>query len=162
MVLKCEETALHALKKCKNFLGEHAPWVRPADTGRPTNCLINDAGIYVHKNKEGYHNYALPYSWDVRLGQKQRDAALDELNDHIDIEEVHNILQAIGYHEDGYLGESSDVHITAFFTASEKLRSSDLRAFLAERLQEAMVPSAFVHMDALPLTAICIDGDGGQ
>lgn len=141
-----------SLEEMYAFLAEHAPWVRPGDTGRSTNCLINDAGIYVHKNKEGYHNYALPYSWDVRLGHKQRDTALDELNDHIDIARVHRILQEIGYHEDGYLGETSDVRVTAFFTATEKLSNSDLRAFLAERLQEAMVPSAFVQLEAMPLT----------
>ena len=27
------------------FLRDRLPWIRPADTGRSTNCLINDAGI---------------------------------------------------------------------------------------------------------------------
>jgi amino acid adenylation domain-containing protein len=136
-----------------SFLAEHAPWIRPGDTGRSTNCLINDAGIYVHKHKEGFHNYALPYSWDVRLGHKQRDAALDELNDRIDIEKVHQILQEIGYHEEGYLGEGSDTRLTAFFTAGKKLSSADLRAFLAERLPVAMIPASLVQLEAIPLTA---------
>ncbi|MEN8802539.1 MAG: amino acid adenylation domain-containing protein [Thiogranum sp.] len=135
------------------FLAEHAPWIRPADTGRSTNCLINDAGIYVHRQKEGFHNYALPYSWDVRLGHKQRDAALDELNDRIDIEKVHHILQEIGYQEEGYLGESGDARLTVFFTANEKQKSAALRAFLAERLPAAMIPTSLVQLEAIPLTA---------
>ena len=135
------------------FLAEHAPWIRPGDTGRSTNCLINDAGIYVHKRKEGFHNYSLPYSWDVRLGHKNRDAALDELNDRIDIERVHQILQQIGYRQEGDLGESGDTRLTAFFTASEKLKSMNLRAYLADRLPAAMIPTNLVQLDTMPLTA---------
>jgi aryl carrier-like protein len=135
------------------FLAEHAPWIRPGDTGRSTNCLINDAGIYVHKQKEGFHNYALPYSWDVRLGHKQRDAALEELNDRIDIEKVYSILEEIGYRDEGYPGESNDIFLTAFFTANEKYKSADLRAFLAERMPAAMIPSSFVQLESIPLTA---------
>jgi len=142
-----------SLEEMYRFLAEHAPWIRPADTGRSTNCLINDAGIHVHKHKEGFHNYALPYSWDVRLGHKQREAALDELNDRIDIEKVQQILQEIGYQEEGYLGEGSDTRLTAFFTANKKLHSVDLRAFLAERLPAAMIPASIVQLDTMPLTA---------
>ncbi len=64
------------LSEILEFLKRRAPWVRPEDTGRSTNCLINDVGIYVHTRERGYHNYAWPYSWDVRLGHKERDAAL--------------------------------------------------------------------------------------
>ena len=48
------------------YLTAETVWKRPADTGRSTNCLINDAGIYVHKKTRGFHNYALRYGWDVR------------------------------------------------------------------------------------------------
>jgi hypothetical protein len=52
------------------YLDEKVGWIRPTDTGRSTNCLINQLGIYVHKKEKGYSNYSLPYSWDVRLGHK--------------------------------------------------------------------------------------------
>ena len=52
--------------------------------GRSTNCLINQVGIYVHKKEQGYSNYAFPYSWDVRMGHKTREASLDEINEEID------------------------------------------------------------------------------
>ena len=142
-----------SLQEVYAFLAEHAPWIRPEDTGRSTNCLINDAGIYVHKQKEGFHNYALPYSWDVRLGHKQRDEALDELNDRVDIEKVGRILQQIGYQEEGYLGASSDTRMTAYFTAGEKLTRAELRAFLAEQLPAAMIPASFVQLEEIPLTS---------
>lgn len=81
------------------YLDKRVPWVRPSDTGRSTNCLINDAGIFVHQRERGYHNYALPYSWDVILGHKQRDEAMDELNDDLNEQRVRDILNTIGYHE---------------------------------------------------------------
>jgi len=82
-----------------DFLENQAPWMRPEETGRSTNCLINNTGIYVHKAKLGFHNYALPYSWDVRLGHKQREAAIDELVDHIDHHQVMDILEEIGFQD---------------------------------------------------------------
>ena len=85
------------LSELYDFLENRAPWVRPADTGRSTNCLINVAGIRVHQQERGYHSYAEPYSWDVRLGHKTRDEALEELDDVIDEHEVNDMLGQIGY-----------------------------------------------------------------
>jgi acyl carrier protein len=79
------------------FLDEEAPWVRPADTGRSTNCRINAAGIQTHLLEQGYHNYAEPYAWDVRLGHKQREQALAELDDRDDADEVATMLAEVGY-----------------------------------------------------------------
>ena len=87
------------LDEVYDYLTNQTVWVRPADTGRSTNCLINDVGIYVHTTTRGYHNYALPYSWDVRLGHKRREAAMDELDDDIDLDRVRHILDEIGYPE---------------------------------------------------------------
>ena len=86
-----------SLTEMLEYLGKHAPWVRPSDTGRSTNCLINDVGIYVHRQERGFHNYAVPYSWDVRLQQKDRAQAVDELNDDIDQQRVSDILDEIDY-----------------------------------------------------------------
>jgi acyl-CoA synthetase (AMP-forming)/AMP-acid ligase II/aryl carrier-like protein len=85
------------LDEMMHYLQTRLPWQRPRDTGRSTNCLINDVGIYVHKIEKGYHNYSLPYSWDVRLGHKRRDAALEELDDQIDEAHVNRILKEIDY-----------------------------------------------------------------
>ena len=81
------------------FLDRRVPWIRPSDTGRSTNCLINDVGIHLHKTRRGFHNYAFPYAYDVRMGHKTRDAAIDELNDEIDEDNVAEILREIGFDE---------------------------------------------------------------
>jgi non-ribosomal peptide synthase protein (TIGR01720 family) len=132
------------------YLARRVPWVRPQDTGRSTNCLINDVGIYVHQRRRGYHNYALPYSWDVRLGHKERDAALAELDDDIDTDRVAAILGEIGY--PAALDEPDELRLVAYYEASEELPETELAAYLAGRLPAYLVPAQFVRLDVLPLS----------
>ncbi|MEM8993332.1 MAG: amino acid adenylation domain-containing protein, partial [Acidobacteriota bacterium] len=134
-------------------LDRRVPWVRPSDTGRSTNCLINDVGIYVHKMERGFHNYALPYAWDVRMGHKTRDAALDELDDDIDIERVERILGEVGYTP---RPPSGGERLVAYFTTAPGAAAparAELRGHLADRLPAFMLPSAFVRVEEIPLTA---------
>ena len=46
-----------------------------------------------------------------------------------------------------------DTRLVAYLAATASLQSDDLRGFLEARLPEALVPSRFVVLDALPLTA---------
>ncbi len=140
------------------FLDARAPWVRPADTGRSTNCLINNTGIFVHKKERRFHNYALPYSWDVRLGHKTREAALAELDDEIDVDQVKGILDQVGYQiaapeDEAAAMRGRDKRLVAYYVAADKdMTPSRARTYLAERLPEHMVPSYLVDLDALPLS----------
>ncbi|MDJ0728432.1 MAG: amino acid adenylation domain-containing protein [Crocosphaera sp.] len=136
------------LEEMLRFLKDNAPWIRPSDTGRSTNCLINNAGIYVHTQKQGYHNYALPYSWDVRLGHKERDAALEELNDAIDVQDVERILQEIGYEE----VENGDNKLVAYYVSFTHLSSADLRTYLSQKIPRNTIPSYFIQLNKIPLT----------
>jgi amino acid adenylation domain-containing protein/non-ribosomal peptide synthase protein (TIGR01720 family) len=141
------------LAEVYDYLDKATVWQRPEDTGRSTNCLINDVGIYIHKKQRGYHNYALPYSWDVRLGHKQRDAAVDELDDDIDEPRVRQILEEIGYDETG-AGELSDQrHLVAYYVGEPGLTQASVRQFLSDYLPSAVIPTYLVSLDALPLTA---------
>jgi len=141
-----------SMEEMYKFLEQQAPWVRPKDTGRSTNCLINDAGIYVHKKKMGYHNYALPYSWDVRLGHKQRDSALEELNDRIDVSRVKEILKEIDYQEPEVDLPADQPRIVAYFSAKRAIESKELREFVGDCISDQAVPSYFVQLDTIPLT----------
>ena len=137
------------------YLNQRVPWIRPSDTGRSTNCLINDVGIYVHQRERGYHNYALPYSWDVRLGHKARDAALAELNDVIDEQEVRRILGEVGYDEHDVLSEPSSKSLVAYYAGSGEVPISELRRHIESRLPDYMMPTHFVLLDEMPLTPNC-------
>ncbi len=140
-----------------SYLDTQAPWVRPSDTGRSTNCLINAAGIHTHLTEQGYHNYALPYAWDVRLGHKTRHEAIDELDDQLDLDDVSRMLAELDYQpqprqtltawlvlEDGLNQGSSDQHNPT---------PAELRAFLSGVLPRYAIPAAFVNVQELPLTS---------
>jgi amino acid adenylation domain-containing protein len=141
------------LEEMYAYLAARVPWSRPADTGRSTNCLINDAGIMVHRRERGFHNYALPYSWDVRMGHKTRQEALDELDDKIDEQRISAILREIGYVPQGAELGDNEVRLAAYFVAAQALPASVLRTYLAEKLPDYMVPTHFVRLDSIPLTA---------
>lgn len=147
-----------SLGEIYRYLERRVPWMRPSDTGRSTNCLINDAGIYVHKRERGYHNYAFPYSWDVRVGHKEREAALRELDDEIDESAVRQMLDEVGYElrdagTEAGIAEGIQAGLVAYFVARTNPGAAELRAFLSERLPDYMVPAHFVQLDAMPLTS---------
>jgi amino acid adenylation domain-containing protein len=140
-----------SMDEMMSYLDTHLPWIRPTDTGRSTNCLINQVGIYVHKKEQGFSNYAFPYSWDVRLGHKERDAALEEINEEIDVPEVQKIMAEIGYIENTEKAEASS-QIIAFYTGV-KVSSTELKKALAAHLPAYMIPSHFRFLTTMPLTS---------
>ena len=124
-------------------------WERPADTGRSTNCLINSAGIFVHKLEQGHHNYAVPYSWDVRLGHKTRAEALEELDDPMDEDELATIAEMLA--DVGYEPRPAEV-LTLWVEADADLDVDALRASLEQRLPEHARPRAVEVVLEIPLT----------
>lgn len=140
-----------SLDEMLDYLDKRLPWVRPTDTGRSTNCLINQAGIYVHKKEKGYSNYAFPYSWDVRVGHKTRDASLEEINEAIDEQEVRRILDEIGYTRAQQERPDSE-QLIAYYTADTEASVQALRAHLLIRFPEYMVPVQFIRLKEIPLT----------
>ncbi|NNF17275.1 MAG: AMP-binding protein, partial [Gammaproteobacteria bacterium] len=145
-----------SLGEMLEYLRDRVPWIRPADTGRSTNCLINEAGIYVHQKERGFHNYSLPYSWDVRLGHKDRDAAREELDDNINIDNVQIILDQIDYTpREGVNAAGGKRYLTAYYVSSGAIDPEALKSQLRQQLPEDYIPSHFVHMDTLPLTGNC-------
>ena len=145
------------LSEVLGFIAERAAWQRPEDTGRSTNCLINDVGIAVHKRERGFHNYALPYSWDVRLGHKTRDECLDELNDEIDEERVQRILREVGADRSGD-PLATEQRLVAYYVPADGAKdeastTETVRASLSRALPASMLPQVFVAIDALPITA---------
>jgi amino acid adenylation domain-containing protein len=139
-----------SLDEILRALATRTPWIRPTDTGRSTNCLINQAGIFVHTSERGFHNYAMPYSWDVRLGHKARDAAIAELDDTLDMAAIGEMLDRVGYHP--RTASPDETRLVAYYSAREELRSSELREYLQASLPRDVVPSNFIRLDRLPLT----------
>jgi amino acid adenylation domain-containing protein len=140
-------------------------WVQPRDTGFcSSNCKINDVGIYMFLKEEGYHFYAAPLSWDIRLGQVSREAALAEMAFPRDRENVENILEEIGYYRASTVkdtvvvdkeDETGNRYLCAYIVPETEISISDyeLRDYLSRQLPDYMVPSYFVQVDTIPLTA---------
>ncbi|MFK7806517.1 MAG: phosphopantetheine-binding protein, partial [Saprospiraceae bacterium] len=140
-----------SLSEMLEYLDQKLSWVRPSDTGRSTNCLINQAGIYVHKKERGYSNYAFPYSWDVRIGHKTRDASLEEINEEIDVEEVQKILNDIGYTA-AKSADRADEQLVAYYLGEDELSNQELRTYLLNHFPDYMVPVQFIRLESLTMT----------
>jgi amino acid adenylation domain-containing protein len=140
-----------SLEDLMAFLEQHTPWERPSDTGRSTNCLVNAAGIHVHNLERGFHNYAIPYAWDVRLGHKTRDQARHELDDPREEAAVQAMLDEIGYQP--RVRET----FTAWYELSDPsaldLDPDLLRSQLSPLLPAHAIPDAFVRVPTLPINA---------
>ncbi len=139
------------LEEMYQYLQTKVPWIRPDDTGRSTNCLINEAGIFVHKTERGYHNYALPYSWDVRLGHKTREQALDELDDEIRVPMVYEMLEKVGYQVAKPIRNSGD-RLVAYYQSDSGLSPIEVLEYCKQKFPDYMVPHSFMEIDHVPLT----------
>ena len=135
-----------------DFLTKNTPWCRPVDTGRSTNCRINDVGIYIHQKERGFHNYALPYTWDVRMGHKTREQAINEMQDDINITHVKDILSKIGYDENRLGNEQLAVELNAYYQSDSPLDILELKQHLKNHVGQALIPSKFKRLDKIPLT----------
>ena len=134
------------------FLEKYVPWVNPTNSGCTTNCLINDAGIYVHTKERGFHNYALPTCWDVRLGHITREDALKDLKSDVDVDSVEKILKEIGYDEYKQRIENREKCLVAYYVSNKELAASELNAFLSQKLPDYMVPLYYIRIETIPLT----------
>ena len=134
------------LEDLYTYIENELPWIRPGDTGRSTNCLINKVGIYIHRQERGYSNYAFPYSWDVRTGHKTKEETIDEVEEIITKNDVRQIIEEIGYEP-----EVSEDQLVVYYTG--QIQSSyDFRNHIAAYLPHYMIPSKFIHVEQIPLT----------
>lgn len=154
----------------KEYLVRKDPyWERPKDTGFcSTNCRINDVGIFVFNKNKGYHNYAAPLSWEVRLRHLKREDGLREIETRLDMERVNEILDEIGYTPMGEEAESKILQAVATLEENEQgnqylcaylatgngsIEASKLRNYLEKKLPEYMIPSYFICLDSIPVNA---------
>ena len=136
------------------YLKAQSPfWRKPEDTGFcSSNCLMNDVGIQVHLQNRGYHNYAIPLSWDVRIGHLSKEESLKTLNGEVDEPQVERILKDIGFDDEALGGPLASNYLCAYLVKDEQVSIAELRQHLARTLPDYMIPSAFVVMNSLPLT----------
>ncbi|MCP5054644.1 MAG: hypothetical protein GY940_46195, partial [bacterium] len=135
-------------------------WSQPRDTGFcSTNCRINDVGIYVHRMKRGFHSYSVPLSWDCRLGQHNREEALEELQAFPPQKVVRNILKQIGY-EDEHIKDAvvtvrrdsgDNPFLCAYIIPGTGYEEEELKQYLDRELPHFMIPRFILQVDEIPL-----------
>jgi hypothetical protein len=155
------DTPVHQIREYLSRKG----WVQPRDTGFcSSNCLINDVGIYMFLKEEGYHFYAVPLSWDIRLGQLSREAGLKEMVFAGDLQQVAGILEETGYYRAAAVKDvvvvdkeekNGNKFLCAYIVPETEIALSEpgLREYLARELPGYMIPSYFVQVDKIPLSA---------
>lgn len=140
---------------------QNSTWQRSQNTGFcSTNCLINDAGIYVHTRDKGYHNYAAPLSWQIRLGLADRETVRQALETPVDSAKTANMLKEIGYCENKIKDavvvikedKKGEKYLCAYFTADTSLAAEDIKEYLSAGLPGYMVPGHVVQLEQIPLT----------
>jgi amino acid adenylation domain-containing protein len=130
-----------------------AYWNNPEDTGFcSSNCLINDVGIYVQRKDRQYDNYAFPNSWEVRLGHISKEQSALELHNDVDIGRVERIMREIGYDEGLYEREPRG-QLNLYYVADFSVGTESILEHLRRRLPDYMLPSGFMRLDSLPVTA---------
>jgi hypothetical protein len=72
-------------------------WKKPEETDpNSTNCLLNGFANLVHKEKLGFHPYALELANLVREGHLDRQEALDRINAPEDPDTVEGVRRKLG------------------------------------------------------------------
>jgi hypothetical protein len=76
-------------------------WKRPGETDpNSTNCLLNGFANLVHKERFGFHPYALELANLVREGYLDRQEALDRINTPEDLDTANRVRRKLGLTSD--------------------------------------------------------------
>jgi len=133
-------------------------WRKSQDTGLcSSNCLINDVGIFTHFRDKGFHNYAAPLSWDVRLNRIcRRDGKAKLSMQMLDIQYIERMLKYFNTRNTDEICNCSvlfrDEKILAFIQSSQAINIKLLQEFVKNTLPPYMLPHRFIFVDEIPLT----------
>lgn len=140
------------------YLARSGIWKRSYDTGLcSTNCQINDVGTIAFYRANGFHNYAAPLSWEVRLKHITREEGLAKLSfNQFDYKFINEKLNYFG--ADAKM-EIKDCHVIlageklfAFLISSDELNISQIQWYLKKELPLYMLPHRFIVLQDFPLT----------
>jgi acyl carrier protein len=127
-----------------------------------TDCKICQVGDYNHFKELGYHYAGSAKSWEKRLGLATIKEVKEDLKLAISAEEHAEFLKKLGYKPEIVVNENQK-YICAYYVVEnedhgesecrEKIDNHRLRDYLSMRLPDYMVPTYFIPMEKIPLTA---------
>ena len=129
--------------------------MRPSDTGRSTNCLINEVGIYIHHEGARLSQLRAPLqlgrpAWRTRRGDEALERASGPAGHASRPPDPDGDRLRRGS-ADGARGPREPCCRTTS-SSQRRLSTSELRRHLAETLPSSLIPQYFTRLDALPLT----------
>ena len=144
------------------YLSRNDPhWKQPGDTGLcSSNCTLNDVGIAIHRQTQGYHPYGEPLSWDIRLGLLSREEGLRQIGAAVEpgaaaatIRRLHDRATNGRAVREAIVLKRDDDWLVAFFSVDEAVDTKSLRRYLEERLPHYLIPDELVQVDKMPLNS---------
>ena len=139
-------------------LDQSGIWKRSQDTGLcSTNCRVNDAGTAAFYKANGYHNYAAPLSWKIRLKQITREEGLAKISmEQFDNEHIRDMLGHLGLNTElqvrNYRVVMTDNRLTAFLDCPGEPDIAGIRRHLRNELPSYMMPYRFIVLRGFPVT----------
>lgn len=133
-------------------------WKRSYDTGLcSTNCRMNDVGIFAFYKAKGYHNYAAPLSWEIRLKQITREEGLAKiLVEHLDYKYINETLTHLGVNAEVQIRNCRvvmvDNRLIAFLDCSGDVDITKIQTYLKQELPSYMMPYRFIVLRGFPIT----------
>ncbi|HEX7253907.1 MAG TPA: AMP-binding protein [Thermoanaerobaculia bacterium] len=129
-------------------------WRRPAETREAFRPVPGRQGWRVYRT--GDLGRLLPDGCLLFLGR--RDSRVKVRGHRVELLEVEAALARVpGVREAAVAarGEAGDTRLVAYFVPEKgrRMSASELRRALRERLSDAMIPSAFLPLEALPVTS---------
>lgn len=118
-----------------------------------TNCPIKQIGDYCHMHEKGYHYYGAATSWEKRMGHISLENVTQDLQCNVSQSAFENFAKRIGYENEKPVEEIETKYICAYIVSEDELPANELREHIARVLPAYMIPSHFVQINEIPLTA---------
>lgn len=117
-----------------------------------TNCPIKQIGDFGHLTGAGFHYYGSATSWEKRLGHITLENYYDDLQCNVNQNAYEKFLKRVGA-VTGELARLNEKYLVAYIVSDREMDVSQLRTFLSEKIPSYMIPSYFVQINEIPLTA---------
>lgn len=118
-----------------------------------TNCAIKQIGDFCHLKERGFHYYGSATSWERRLGHLTLENVKEDLSCGAKQAAFDSFARRIHYETGQASGKLEIQSVCAYYVASGELAATELREYLLTKLPEYMIPSYFIKIDQIPLTA---------
>lgn len=118
-----------------------------------TNCAIKQIGDFYHLKERGFHYYGSATGWEKRLGHLTLENIKEDLTCSVKQAAFDSFARRIHYETVPAAGKLETQSICAYYAGTGEFAANELREYLQAKLPDYMIPSYFIKIDRIPLTA---------